>query len=103
MNNKLLIAGNNRKIFPIDLINHSKKKEFTLPKQSNIHSIISLNAKQFIVGQYDYINQFELDKDYKFNLINTIDLKCSCIYKYPKSRLLIKEIGNNIKSLILYG
>ena len=69
MNNKLLIAGNNRKIFPIDLINHSKKKEFTLPKQSNIHSIISLNAKQFIVGQYDYIIVIELYSPSKVEIL----------------------------------
>ena len=103
LNNKVLIVGNESKIFPIDIVNHSKKKGFTLPKCNSIASIICLNEKKFLVGQYDYINQFELDKNYKFILISTIDIKSNYLYKFPKSRILIKERDSLPKTLFLYG
>ena len=100
---KILIAGSGRKVYVIDLIIYSIKLEAIFENKSNIHSIIALNEKQFIVGQFDFINQFELDKDYKFKLIYSIALKSNYIYKYPKSRFLIRPDGENNKTLFLYG
>ena len=102
LSDKILILGNDNKIFQIDISNHSKKKRFKLPKYSYITSILCLNKTKVIVGQYDYINQFEVDKDYKFILISTIEIKNYYLYKYPKSRLLIKP-KKDFKTLILYG
>ena len=99
---KALIVGGERKLLIIDLTNYSKKKEFTLPNKGNIHSIIALNEKQFIVGQYDCLSQFELDKDYKFKLICHIGLKSNYICKYPKSRFLIRPSYEGNKILSLY-
>ena len=103
LNNKVLIVGNDLKIFPIDIVNHSKKKGFTLPKFTSITSIICLNEKKFLVSQYHYINQFELDKDYKFILLSTIEIQNDYLYKYPNSRILIKERECYPKTLFLYG
>ena len=104
MNNKTLIVGNDAKIFPIDIVKHSKMKGFTLPKNSSIIiSIICLNEKKFLVGQYYYINEFELEKDYKFKLLSTIEIGSNCLYKYPKSRILIKAREDHSKTLFLYG
>ena len=103
LNNKVLIVGNDLKIFPIDIVNYSKKKGFTLPKFTSITSIICLNEKKFLVSQYHYINQFELDKDYKFILLSTIEIQNNYLYKYPNSRILIKERECYPKTLFLYG
>ena len=103
MNNKTLIVGNSAKIFPIDIVKHSKMKGFTLPKNSSIVSIICLNEKKFLVGQYYYINEFELEKDYKFKLLSTIEIGSNYLYKYPKSRILIKAREDHSKTLFLYG
>ena len=103
LNDKIIIGGNDSKIFQIDISTHSKKKGFKLPKYSNITSILCLNKTKVLVGQYDYINQFEVDKDYKFILISTIEIKNYYIYKYPKSRLLIEPKEGFLKTLILYG
>ena len=103
LNNKVLIVGNDLKIFPIDIVNYSKKKGFTLPKFTSITSIICLNEKKFLVSQYHYINQFELDKDYKFILLSTIEIQNDYLYKYPNNRILIKERECYPKTLFLYG
>ena len=103
LNNRVLIAGSIRTIIPIDIISHSKKKEFTLFNHKEINSVVCLNEKQFIVGQYDYISQFELDKDYKFKLLSTFELKCCHIFKFPKNRLLIKENAYEPTKIALFG
>ena len=102
-NENILIVGSEKKIYPIDLINHTKKKEFKLEKMSNIHSILTLNEKQIIVAQYDYINQFELDSSYNFKLLHFIELQSNKIYKFPKSRFIIEAREYEPKQLFLYG
>ena len=102
-NENLIIIGNDRVIFQIDLIKHSKKKEFKLKDNSNIHSIVALNEKQIIVAQTDCINQFLLDKDFNFQLLNTLQLGSRSLNKYPKNRLLLTEDEFSPKTLHLYG
>ena len=102
-NENLIIIGNKRLLFQIDLVKHSKKKEFKLKDNSNIHSIVALNEKQIIVAQTDCINQILLDKDFNFQLLNTLQLGSHSLNKYPKNRLLLTEDGFSPKTLYLYG
>ena len=102
-NGNILIVGHERKIYSVDIKNHTKKKEFKLEKKSNIHTIVILNEKQILVAQYDYINQFEVDSSYNFKLLHSIELKSNKIYKYPKSRIICKESAYEPKQLSLYG
>ena len=92
INKDLLIYVNNGNIYPINLKNHSKKKEIKLNNiYDKVHSILALNEKQFIVTQENYISQYELEKEYKFKLIYSIKFKSNYISKYPKSRLIFGE------------
>ena len=58
INENLLIYVVGKNIYPIHLKNHSKKKPFILENGYQINSVFSLNEKQFIVSQNDFINQF---------------------------------------------
>ena len=100
INKELLIYVNNGNIYPINLKTHSKKKEIKLNNiYDKAYSIFALNEKQFIVAQENYISQYELEKEYKFKLIYSIQFKSNYISKYPKSRLLFGEEdkGNEYK------
>ena len=44
-----------KKLYPIYLKNHSKKKEYKIENKDDIHSIQFLNGKQFLVAQRNYI------------------------------------------------
>ena len=102
-NEKLLIVGNESSIFQIDLLKHSKKREFKLKGNSNIHSIVALNEKQIIVAQNDYTYQFELDKDYNLKLLYTINFGSYSLYKYPKNRLLLIQYEPYPRTMLLFG
>ena len=92
INNNLLIYSNNGNLYPINLKSHSKKKEIKLNNiYDKVYSIVALNEKQFIVAQETYINQYELEKEYKFKLIHSVKFKSNYISKYPKSRLILGE------------
>ena len=102
INENLMIYGGFKKLYPIHLKNHSKKKPFILESGTRIQSIFSLNEKQFIVSQEYYINQFELEKDNTFNLIKTVSFDHGKMIKYPKNRFII--VKNNVDDIIyLYG
>ena len=103
INNNLLIFANGRKLYPIHLKNHSKKKEYKLENGEGIHSIISLNEKQFIVAQHDYINQFLLDKDNKFHFINSIDINNYRLRNFPKSRFIGIDDSYTKENIYIYG
>ena len=93
INKDLLIYVNNGNLYPISLKSHSKKKEIKLNNiYDKVYSIVALNEKQFIVSQENYISQYELEKEYKFKLIHTIKFKSNYISKYPKSRLILREV-----------
>ena len=62
--------------------------------RDSVKSIISLNEKKFIVTLSNQIKLFELKGVKNIININTINLNCDIIKKYPKSRLLIKEEKN---------
>ena len=103
INNNLLIFANGRKLYPIHLKNHSKKKEHKLENGEGIHSIMSLNEKQFIVAQHDYINQFLLDKDNKFHFINSIDINNYRLRKFPKSRFIGIDDSYKKENIYIYS
>ena len=47
INDKLFIFAYSNRLYPVDLTNHSKKKDFKIEKGSTIHSIFTLNENQF--------------------------------------------------------
>ena len=104
INDKLFIFAYSNRLYPVDLTNHSKKKDFKIEKGSTIHSIFTLNENQFLVTDKYNIYQFELLKKNKFTIIHTIKLDNFHMLKYPKNRLLFtEEYGkNNIIKIYLY-
>ena len=103
INNNLLIFANGRKLYPIRLKNHSKKKEYKLENGQGIHSIISLNEKQFIVAQHDYINQFFLDKDNKLYFVGSIHINNYRLRKLPKRRFIGIDDSYKMGNIYIYG
>ena len=83
-------------LITILLSNHSKEEFYMsdVDFRDSVESIISLNEKKFIVTLYNRIKLFELKGVKNIININTINLNCDIIKKYPKSRLLIKEKKN---------
>ncbi len=83
-------------LYTILLSNHSKEEFYMsdVDFRDSVESIISLNEKKFIVTLYNRIKLFELKGVKNIININTINLNCDIIKKYPKSRLLIKEKKN---------
>ena len=83
-------------LITILLSNHSKEEFYMsdVDFRDSVKSIISLNEKKFIVTLYNRIKLFELKGVKNIININTINLNCDIIKKYPKSRLLIKEKKN---------
>lgn len=102
LDNENLIVANDNKLYPIYLKNHSKKKEYKIENKDDIHSIQFLNGKQFLVAQRNYIYQFELLKDFKLNLIHSIELNNYVIDKYPKNKFIFKE-GEYEDIIHIYG
>ena len=90
INDDLFIYGEENKLYRIHLKNHSKKKEFVLPNDNRIKSIISLNEKKFLVIQDHYCNQFEVEGNNKIKICNIIQLRINLILKYPNSRILVQ-------------
>ena len=83
INEDLFIYAEENKLYPIHLKNHSKKKEFVLPNESRIESIISLNEKKFLAVQKDYCNQFEVESENKIKISNIIQMRIKKLLKYP--------------------
>ena len=90
INKDILIYTIGSKIYPVHLKNHSRKKEIKL-EDGNINSILVLNEKKFLVGQFYVIKQFELGKDNKLELISSMEFRNTQfdnLYMYPNNRYL---------------
>ena len=103
MDDQTLILGHKNKFFVINLITHSKTIEFPSGR-NDINSILCWNKNQLVIGQYDYIFHYSLDKSLNIlHFLGSLSIKHGGIFKYPKSRLLIKTNDTKPKTLYLYG
>jgi len=92
INKDLFIYFDNYNLYPVDLKNHKRKKEFILPNEKRVESILSLNDNKFLVAQDDYLNQFEVKgDDYELKLNCIINLRFWSILKYINGTLLIQR------------
>ena len=107
MYDKFLIVANEIKIFIIDLVTHSKKYENNFSDLGKINSVLCLNEKNALICYSEGISKIPFDEiSYALNGIRFKDLSFGGVYKYPKSRILVKvnEPNKNYsKTLYLYG
>ena len=104
---KILIVGNETKILAFDLVTHTIKYEKIFPIADKINSFLCLNEKNALICYSEGIRKIPFDEiSYALNGIRFKDLSFGGVYKYPKSRILVKvnEPNKNYsKTLYLYG
>ena len=104
---KILIVGNETKILAFDLVTHTIKYEKIFPIADKINSFLCLNEKNALICYSEGIREIPFDEiSYAINGIRFKDLSFGGVYKYPKSRILVKvnEPNKNYsKTLYLYG
>ena len=106
INKELFIFSLDNKFYPVHLKNHIKKNSIKLDNHSYIYSICKLNEKYFLVGQHDYISQFEIEKNYQIKFVNSIEIKNYHILPYLNNKLIFDEEGgwvNHNGRIHIYG
>ena len=103
LNEDIFIYSNGNKLYPVYLKTHSRKKEYKIGKYDwwSLDGIVTLNDKKFLVSYRSDVYQFELDNNYKLNMISQISSEIEALLKYPKNRLIFisedyKNKSNNI-------
>ena len=110
MNDKILIVGNEKKMFAFDLMTHSIKYENSFShffEVGKANSFLCLNQNAALICCSTGITKVPFDGSIcHIRNIDNKNLSFGGCYKYPKGRILVKVNGPNenySKTLYLYG